>query len=139
MSDTVHTCPDRRADALPYRPSLFREDTTCLDWLDKQCPSSVLFISFGSISARTPQQLDELAHGVTASGCPFLWVQRPDISTESGLGVQQRENGLVVPWAPQLDVLSHPAIGGFITHCGWNSVMEAVAMGGAHAMLGGHG
>ncbi|MCO5568427.1 hypothetical protein L7F22_022126 [Adiantum nelumboides] len=129
MSDNFHTCPDRRADTIPYRTSLFKEETACLEWLDKQSPFSVIFISFGSISARTPEQLDELAHGVTASGCPFLWVQRPDISTGSKLGVQQRGNGLVVPWAPQLDVLAHPAIGGFITHCGWNSIMEAVAMG----------
>ncbi|KAI5062747.1 hypothetical protein GOP47_0023286 [Adiantum capillus-veneris] len=119
-------------DGVLCRASLFREDRSCLQWLDKQAPSSVLFISFGSISARTDEQLEELAHAVEASGCPFLWVRKPDISAgftpESGR--QHRAgNGLIVPWAPQLDVLAHPAVGGFVTHCGWNSVMESVAMG----------
>ncbi|KAI5060385.1 hypothetical protein GOP47_0024805 [Adiantum capillus-veneris] len=119
---------------LVSRPNLFREDKTCLEWLDKQASSSVLFISFGSISARTELQLEELARGVEASGCPLLWVRRPDNSLDFTLGQQlsdahQHGNGLIVPWAPQLEVLSHPAIGCFVTHCGWNSVLESVTLG----------
>eukprot|EP00250_Pteridium_aquilinum_P010924 c19718_g1_i1 orf=221-1981(-) len=159
------TCPDSKEELSPSRPSLFLEDNSCLEWLDKQAPSSVLFISFGSISLRSEEQLEELAKGVEASGCPFLWVRRPnhkpDISQEHGPHKSQQERGhllgqddglthenghfhgqengfkheeghphsLIVPWAPQLQVLSHPSVGGFITHCGWNSVMESVSMG----------
>lgn len=135
MNEDVHAHPDRiRSNKEELvRVSLFRENRTCMDWLDKQAPSSVLFISFGSISARTEAQLEELVHGVEASGCPFLWVRRTDISAEvtpgTGLGTGQHGSGLIVPWAPQPDVLAHPAVGGFITHCGWNSTMESVAMG----------
>ncbi|MCO5604249.1 hypothetical protein L7F22_058412 [Adiantum nelumboides] len=129
-------CPDKLASkevngAQPQavcRANLFREDRSCLQWLDKQAACSVLFVSFGSISARTSEQLEELALGVEASGCPFLWVRKPDIVAGSGRG-RGRGNGLIVPWAPQLEVLSHPAVGGFVTHCGWNSVIEGVAMG----------
>ncbi|MCO5561156.1 hypothetical protein L7F22_022128 [Adiantum nelumboides] len=134
-------CPDKLASKevdgaqLPQavcRANLFREDRSCLQWLDKQAACSVLFISFGSISARTSEQLEELAFGVEASGCPFLWVRKPDILAGFTHGYGEggrRGNGLIVSWAPQLEVLSHPAVGGFVTHCGWNSVMESVAMG----------
>lgn len=123
----LHTCPDSEQ----HPPlSLFTEDRTCLAWLDTQAPSSVLYISFGSISLRSEQQLQELAMGVHASGCPFLWVRRPDNhSLQDGNSAFTHENGLIVPWAPQLQVLSHPSVRGFITHCGWNSVIESVSMG----------
>ncbi|MCO5562283.1 hypothetical protein L7F22_015908 [Adiantum nelumboides] len=139
-----YICPDQTAasklelggahESVLCRASLFREDRSCLQWLDTQEPSSVLFISFGSISARTPEQLEEPALAVEATGCPFLWVQKPEIFAgitpeTSAQYCGRRENGLIVPWAPQLEVLSYPAVGGFVTHCGWNSVMESVAMG----------
>lgn len=131
----------RRPDPTLEPPlSLFPEDRTCLAWLDTQAPSSVLFISFGSISLRTERQLQELALGVEASGCPFLWVRRPAFDTcadktnpgnccEADGHPRPDGRGLIVAWAPQLQVLSHPSVGGFITHCGWNSVMESVATG----------
>lgn len=133
-----HTRTD--SEEAPFlRPSLFPEDGTCLAWLNRHAPSSVLFISFGSISVRSDDQMVELAEGLKASGCPFLWIRRPNHASVAELnsrladfvvGTQdEQQQGLVVPWAPQLQVLSHPSIGGFLTHCGWNSVMESVAMG----------
>ncbi|KAH7438588.1 hypothetical protein KP509_04G022100 [Ceratopteris richardii] len=114
-------------ERIAHMPSLFREERTCLNWLDKQRPSTVLFISFGSISEREERQLQELANGVSASGCPFLWVRRSQDAI--GTFVQEEEKGIVVSWAPQLEVLAHPAVGGFLTHCGWNSVVESLTMG----------
>ncbi|MCO5604240.1 hypothetical protein L7F22_058403 [Adiantum nelumboides] len=135
-------CPDKTASKLELngahetalsRASLFREDRSCLQWLDTQEPSSVLFISFGSVSARTREQLEELSLAVKATGCPFLWVRKPDtfagFAPETSTQCGPCGNGLIVPWAPQLEALSYPAVGGFVTHCGWNSVMESLAMG----------
>lgn len=107
----------------------------CLDWLDAQAPSSVLYVSFGTLATRSPLQLEELAFGLEASGQPFLLVFRPDLMPGNPAsfldGILHRTNGnaKVVSWAPQFELLSHPSVGGFLTHCGWNSILESVTAG----------
>lgn len=117
--------------------SIFGEDTGCLQWLDDQSPGSVLYISFGSLYRMGEEQFKELAAGVEASGEAFLWSIRPDF-VEGGNYADKlppsflertKERGMMLPWVPQLEVLSHPSIGGFLTHCGWNSMLESVCMG----------
>lgn len=78
----------------------------------------------------------EIAHGLLLSGVNFVWVLRPDIVSSDdtdilpeGFVESARDKGLVVPWCHQIAVLSHPAIGGFLTHCGWNSIMESIWCG----------
>lgn len=97
-----------------------------LTWLDKQPKKSVLYISLGSFLSVPQTQLEELASGLVVSQVKFLWVAR-DNSTR----VQEivGKSGLIVPWCEQLKVLCHPSIGGFLTHCGWNSTLEAVYAG----------
>ncbi|KAH7423228.1 hypothetical protein KP509_12G045200 [Ceratopteris richardii] len=82
------------------------------------------------------EDLQSIANGVKDSGKPFLWVLRPISSTRTladmlpeGFIKNTKDRGLIIPWAPQLQVLAHPAVGGFLTHCGWNSTLEAVSMG----------
>ncbi|KAH6802330.1 hypothetical protein C2S51_033776 [Perilla frutescens var. frutescens] len=110
--------------------SLWEEDMGCLKWLDEQPSKSVIYVSFGSIVQVTKEAQMEFWHGLVNSGKRFLWVIRPDSSgilTEISEGVKQR--GRVVGWAPQEEVLVHPAVGGFLTHCGWNSTLESIVAG----------
>ncbi|KAF7849590.1 hypothetical protein BT93_L0570 [Corymbia citriodora subsp. variegata] len=99
------------------RPDYFR-------WLDSQPEASVLYISLGSFLSVSKEQMEELAAGVRSSGVRFLWVSR-----DGGSWVEDSvcgDRGLVVPWCDQLKVLNHSAVGGFWTHCGYNSILEAV-------------
>ncbi|KAA8536451.1 hypothetical protein F0562_028929 [Nyssa sinensis] len=107
----------------------------CLDWLDKREPGSVVYVNYGSLIVMTPQQLREFAWGLANSKYAFLWVIRPDLvngGTEiiSKDYVEEIEDrGLILDWCPQERVLQHPAVGGFLTHCGWNSTLESICEG----------
>ncbi|KAK7263346.1 hypothetical protein RJT34_30934 [Clitoria ternatea] len=116
----------------------------CLAWLDKQEPKSVLYVSFGSGGTLPQDQLNELAFGLELSGQKFLWVVRAPNTLASaaylraavedplqflphGFLERTKEQGLVLPsWAPQIQVLGHSSTGGFLSHCGWNSVLESL-------------
>ncbi|XP_062172568.1 UDP-glycosyltransferase 87A1-like [Alnus glutinosa] len=101
-------------------------DLNYLEWLDCQPRSSVLYISMGSFLSVSSAQMDELAAGLRDSGARFLWVARGETRR---LKEVCGEMGLVVPWCDQLRVLSHSSVGGFLTHCGWNSTKEGVFCG----------
>ncbi|GLJ51709.1 hypothetical protein SUGI_1098940 [Cryptomeria japonica] len=115
--------------------SMFAEDESCLAWLDTQQPASVMYVSFGSIAVKSNEQLEEIALGLESSQQPFLWVLRNDIAEGKPAvlphGFLERigDRGLIVRWVPQVKVLSHPAIRAFLTHSGWNSVMESFSLG----------
>ncbi|TYJ97358.1 UDP-glucose iridoid glucosyltransferase-like [Cucumis melo var. makuwa] len=117
--------------------SLLSEDSTCLSWLHKQPPNSVIYVSLGSIALLTNQELQEMAWGLANSNQPFLWVVRPgSIRGSDGTGFVLKEfqkkvgdRGCIVGWAPQREVLAHRAIGGFWSHCGWNSTLESLSEG----------
>ncbi|XP_058181845.1 7-deoxyloganetic acid glucosyl transferase-like [Rhododendron vialii] len=118
--------------------SFWEEDTSCMAWLDAQSPKSVIYVSFGSIIMMAKDQLMEFLHGLVCSEKRFLLVIRPDsmmmgkdwvshLSTEILEGT--RERGCIIGWAPQEEVLGHKSIGGFITHSGWNSILESIVVG----------
>ncbi|XP_021652500.2 UDP-glucose iridoid glucosyltransferase isoform X1 [Hevea brasiliensis] len=117
--------------------SLLQEDRSCISWLDKQAPKSVLYVSFGSIVSMTEDELLEVAWGLANSELPFLWVLRPGLVRGSDLleplpeifKKRVEERGCIVEWAPQQDLLAHSAVGGFWTHCGWNSTLESICEG----------
>ncbi|XP_066367232.1 UDP-glycosyltransferase 83A1-like [Miscanthus floridulus] len=114
---------------------LWPEDPACLAWLDAQAPGSVVYVAFGSFTVFDTARLQELADGLALTGRPFLWVVRPNFANgvdEGWLDQFRRrvgDKGLVVGWAPQQRVLSHPSVACFISHCGWNSTMEGVSHG----------
>nr|XP_043631496.1 UDP-glycosyltransferase 86A1-like [Erigeron canadensis] len=104
----------------------------CSSWLDNKPIKSVLYVSFGSYAHTTKHVLSEIACGLLESGISFVWALRPDIVSSNdtalplGFEEQVKDQGLIVPWCNQKAVLSHPSIGGFLTHCGWNSVLESI-------------
>ncbi|KAF3454066.1 hypothetical protein FNV43_RR04513 [Rhamnella rubrinervis] len=100
--------------------------TDYLQWLNSQPQASVLYISLGSFLSASSAQMDEIAAGLRSSGVRFLWVARGEASR---LKESCGDMGLVVPWCEQLKVLCHSSVGGFWTHCGWNSTLEAVFAG----------
>lgn len=134
--------------------SLWKEEVEdCRQWLDSQPAASVLFVAFGSIMSISVTQVKELALGLAASGQKILWVIREKAisnkvveflpnsgPTEAetvtleealphGFLELNQHNCKVVRWAPQAMVLSHPSVGGFFSHCGWNSTLESLCCG----------
>ncbi|KAG6391348.1 hypothetical protein SASPL_149102 [Salvia splendens] len=114
-----------------YGLSLFKPDDTCMKWLQQQSPKSVIYISFGSMAKLEEQQMVELATTLKLTGKPFLWVVRSSEASKlpQGFMDEASDQGLIVSWCPQLEVLAHDTIGCFITHCGWNSTLEALSLG----------
>ncbi|KAK1398671.1 UDP-glycosyltransferase 87A2 [Heracleum sosnowskyi] len=94
-----------------------------IKWLDNQPKDSVLYISQGSFLSVSSDQLDEIVAGVLNSGVSYLWVTKEEASRING------EKGLTVPWCDQSRVLCHPSVGGFWSHCGWNSTKESLFAG----------
>ncbi|PPD91240.1 hypothetical protein GOBAR_DD11832 [Gossypium barbadense] len=114
------------------------DEQQLLGWLDSQKPGTVIYACLGSISNLTPSQLIQLGLGLEASNRPFIWVVRGsdasnDVDTwisEDGFEERTKGRALVIRgWAPQVLILSHQAIGGFLTHCGWNSTIEGISAG----------
>ncbi|CAB4317701.1 unnamed protein product [Prunus armeniaca] len=110
----------------------------CLKWLDSWEPGSVVYACLGSLCNLITDQLIELALGLEASEKPFIWVVRGCSQSEelenwiSEAGFEERTKArslLIRGWAPQTLILSHPAVGGFLTHCGWNSTLEGICAG----------
>lgn len=120
-----------------YSSSLLSQDHSCISWLDKQAPKSVIYVSFGSIVAINETEFLEIAWGLANSGVPFLWVVRQGSvqgaewleALPKGYLEMVDGRGHIVKWAPQQEVLAHPATGGFWTHNGWNSTLESICEG----------
>ncbi|KAJ4828998.1 hypothetical protein Tsubulata_031729 [Turnera subulata] len=129
-------------DGLNNNSIMFKET---MQWLDEQPPSSVVFLCFGSMGSFDVEQVREIASALENSGHRFLWSLRkppPQDMTESptdysdprdalpdGFLDRTADVGRVIGWAPQVDVLAHPSIGGFVSHCGWNSTLESIRFG----------
>ncbi|XAR69174.1 hypothetical protein NMG60_11000663 [Bertholletia excelsa] len=122
-----------------------------IEWLDSKPRGSVLYVSFGSEAGPTMEEYPQLASALEESTHPFIWVIQPgsglsnfsgskhsssgESGTEEGffphgLASKVGDRGLIIKgWAPQLLILSHGSTGGFLSHCGWNSTVEAIGLG----------
>ncbi|ONI35744.1 hypothetical protein PRUPE_1G552100 [Prunus persica] len=121
-----------------FRCDLFdKSEDDYLQWLDSKPDCSVVYVSFGSMVVLKRDQIEEMLNGLVESGLPVLWVIR---CAEKG-GDQEaqimkiknrlkiKEQGLVVPWCSQMEVLGHKSVGCFVMHCGWNSTVESLVAG----------
>nr|ALQ56953.1 crocetin glucosyltransferase [Crocus ancyrensis] len=119
-SDSYYVFDTHTIDIAPY-----------IDFLDSNPPRSVIYVSFGSMAAPSPEQTQEIASAFVATKKCFIWVVR-----KSELAKLPKEfvretagRGQVVTWCNQLDVLAHVGTGCFVTHCGWNSTTEGIGLG----------
>ncbi|XP_048140833.1 mogroside IE synthase-like isoform X2 [Rhodamnia argentea] len=126
----------RLEDDIDYGLSLFKpEAEACLRWLDSKPPRSTVYVSFGSLASLGEDQMAELASGLRSMKSHFLWVVRESEEKKlpsnfmQELGLDDGKKGLMVRWCDQLQVLSHGSVGCFMTHCGWNSTLEALSLG----------
>ncbi|RZC56777.1 hypothetical protein C5167_015637 [Papaver somniferum] len=118
----------------------------CLEWLDAQPQNSVLYVAFGTATTLSEEEINQLAKGLECSQHRFIWVfreaDRNDVVDADNevrriglpIGFEKRvvEGGMGVivrDWAPQVEILAHPSTGGFLSHSGWNSVVESLGMG----------
>lgn len=121
------------------------DDDDIKKWLDEQPQNSVVFLCFGTMGSFEETQVKEIARALENSGNRFLWSLRrkgekgamqfpteyenfEEVLPEGFLG-RTEGIGKVIGWAPQVAVLSHPAVGGFVSHCGWNSTLESIWFG----------
>nr|KYP59846.1 Zeatin O-glucosyltransferase [Cajanus cajan] len=116
---------------------------SCMEWLDKQEPKSVIYVSFGTTTTLKAEQIQQIATGLEQSKQKFIWVLRDadkgdifDANEAKGHdpsnGFEERFEGIglvVRDWVPQLEILNHPSTAGFMSHCGWNSCLESITMG----------
>ncbi|XP_012086439.2 anthocyanidin 3-O-glucosyltransferase 4 isoform X2 [Jatropha curcas] len=135
----VSLCNKDSMDKIDRGNRTLVDGNECLNWLDAWSPKSVIYACLGSLPNLTTLQVIELGLGLESSKRPFIWVVRggdyrsKEIEkwvSETGFEERIKGRGLFISgWAPQMLILSHPAIGGFVTHCGWNSTLEAISSG----------
>ncbi|XP_010063186.2 anthocyanidin 3-O-glucosyltransferase UFGT [Eucalyptus grandis] len=112
------------------------DESECMSWLDGQGRASVAYVSFGSVTVPPREEIVELAEALEASRVPFIWSLKDHLRENLPEGFLERNEtrGMMVAWAPQEEILKHAAIGAFITHCGWNSLLESIGGGGVAMM-----
>ncbi|KAL0382831.1 UNVERIFIED_CONTAM: UDP-glycosyltransferase 75C1 [Sesamum calycinum] len=117
---------------------LFQKSDDYVEWLNTKPESSAVYVSFGSLLRLPKAQMEEIAKGLLDSSRPFLWVIRAnEKANEEKKEEDERLScmeelekvGKIVPWCSQLEVLTHPSLGCFVTHCGWNSTLESISCG----------
>nr|QCC89365.1 UDP-glucosyltransferase UGT75L25 [Erigeron breviscapus]UZH45571.1 optimized UDP-glucosyltransferase [synthetic construct] len=124
---------------------MFQKSKDYVEWMNTKPEGSIIYVSFGSLIMLSKKQKEAMAYGLLESRRPFLWVIRDKDSNIKGEKVEDDEGeeeeeelscmeeleqlGMIVPWCSQLEVLSHPSLGCFVTHCGWNSTLESIVCG----------
>ncbi|KAL6595604.1 hypothetical protein ACP70R_047944 [Stipagrostis hirtigluma subsp. patula] len=110
-----------------------KDEKNYMEWLAANSCRSVVYVSYGSMTKYSRQQVEEILQGLRECGRPYLWVVRKDGRDEEAdqflVENCSSEQGMILEWCDQLEVLSHSSVGCFVTHCGWNSTLEAITLG----------
>lgn len=120
---------------LEIASNLWKEEPECMEWLDSKEPNSVMYLNFGSIAVISEEQMVEFAWGLANSNKSFLWVVRPDLVVgektmlPSEFLSETKGRGILARWCNQEKVLKHRAVGGFLSHMGWNSTLDSICGG----------
>ncbi|XP_022683195.1 LOW QUALITY PROTEIN: UDP-glycosyltransferase 89B2-like [Setaria italica] len=123
LSDAVATSVDRGG-----KPAVAAASVAA--WLNAFPDGSVVYVSFGTQHVLSPPQAASVADALARSSAAFVWAARPGTAVPDGFEAATASRGMVIRgWAPQVEILRHRAVGWFLTHCGWNSVLEAAAAG----------
>ncbi|KAH0752474.1 hypothetical protein KY290_005727 [Solanum tuberosum] len=132
----VSLCNKEKQDKAERGNKAAIDEHKCLKWLDSWEQDSVLFVCLGSLSRLSTSQMVELGLGLESSKRPFIWVVRhmsdefKNWLVEEDFEERVKGQGLLIHgWAPQVLILSHPSVGAFLTHCGWNSSLEGISAG----------
>ncbi|PON95495.1 UDP-glucuronosyl/UDP-glucosyltransferase [Trema orientale] len=128
-----------------FQADLFQQSSRdYIEWLNSKPKTTVVYVSFGTLSVLSKPQMEEIAKGLLEFGRPFLWVIREKRRNDSEKGKNDKgaddvdelscreeldKLGMIVPWCYQMEVLSNESIGCFVTHCGWNSTLESFFSG----------
>ncbi|XP_015890471.2 UDP-glycosyltransferase 91A1-like [Ziziphus jujuba] len=144
LLEDINRKPVLQVGMLPTRPTINDDDIDNDDyhkwkpmkeWLDLQKAGSVVYVAFGSEAEHSQAELNEIALGLELSELPFFWVLRSTRtygSTRLPDGFEERTRGhgfVCKSWAPQVNILGHDSVGGFLTHAGWSSVVESLQFG----------
>ncbi|CAO1943747.1 unnamed protein product [Urochloa humidicola] len=131
---------DAGTGRITYGANLRKPEDACIKWLDTKAANSVAYVSFGSLASLGAAQMEELARGLLATGKPFLFVvgatDEGDLPRHLLDAPAASGTAMIVRWCAQLEVLAHPAVSCFVTHCGWNSTLEALSFGVPMVALG---
>ncbi|XP_047964306.1 UDP-glycosyltransferase 73C4-like [Salvia hispanica] len=132
----VSVCNKRPDEKLDRGNKASIDERQCMSWLDSKETGTVIYACFGSLCRISAAQIKEIGLGLEASGFPFIWIIRDaSLTAEVVEWLEEKNNslkerGLIIRgWAPQVMILSHASVGGFLTHCGWNSTLEGVSVG----------
>ncbi|KAL0382765.1 UNVERIFIED_CONTAM: Beta-D-glucosyl crocetin beta-1,6-glucosyltransferase [Sesamum calycinum] len=114
------------------------DEAVLMDWLSQKDKFSCVFVSFGTEYFLKKEEIEEVAYGLELSNANFIWIVRfpkgDGTTVEETLpaGFLERVGGrgrILEKWASQAKILTHPSVGGFVSHCGWNSLRESIEFG----------
>ncbi|KAL0452053.1 UNVERIFIED_CONTAM: Beta-D-glucosyl crocetin beta-1,6-glucosyltransferase [Sesamum latifolium] len=114
------------------------DEAVLMDWLSQKDKFSCVFVSFGTEYFLKREEIEEVAHGLELSNVNFIWIVRfpkgdgTTVAETLPAGFLERVGGrgrIVEKWASQAKILTHPSVGGFVSHCGWNSLTESIEFG----------
>ncbi|KAG8378935.1 hypothetical protein BUALT_Bualt07G0036300 [Buddleja alternifolia] len=116
----------------PPPPPEVMEKPSYVKFLDQQLVKRepVLYVAFGTQAEVSEEQVKEICKGLEKSDVSFLWAMKKGFEFLKEFEERTKNRGkIVTKWVDQLEILRHGGVKGFLSHCGWNSVMESISAG----------